>query len=455
MHLNLANALVKLQRLQEAVAHCDAGIALQPTLAYAHYLRGKALAQLHRFESALASFNNAIALQPASSEPYSDRAATLRLMQRPEESLASSDAAIAIQPGHAEAHSIRGAALQDLGRFEEALGAYERAMLLDSNLASARTNAAQALLLTGRFSEGWELLEWRMRPGGLQAMPQFTRPQWRGDADLAGRTLFVHSEQGLGDTIQFCRYAALAERAGARVAMSVQPSLRRLLKGMSPSIQLLSQGDIPPDFDYVCPLLSLPFAFRTTLETIPADIPYLSAEPEKVGYWRQRLGSSGYRIGICWQGTVDPRVDIGRSFTAALFQPIASIPGVRLISLQKGAGAEQLRDIEGAMIELQGEALDPGPDAFVDTAAVMANLDLVITSDTSVAHVAGALGCETWVALKQVPDWRWLLARKDSPWYPRHRLFRQQRRGDWAAVFDQMLQELRPRVEARNSIHST
>jgi hypothetical protein len=208
--------------------------------------------------------------------------------------------------------------------------------------------------------------------------------------------------------------------------------------------------DRPPQFDFEIPIMSMPFAFRTTIDTVPASVPYLSAEQERVTPWKARIGSDGFRIGICWQGAKGGEVDIGRSFPVRLFEGIAGIPGVRLISLQKNAGMEQLRDLPAGMkVETFGDDLDPGPDAFVDTAAIMEVLDLVITSDTAVAHLAGALGRPVWVALSHVPDWRWLLDRSDSPWYPKMRLFRQKERGDWQSVFAEMETGLRQRGSSR------
>jgi hypothetical protein len=292
------------------------------------------------------------------------------------------------------------------------------------------------------MEQGWGLYEWRSKIDGAAASRCGSEALWLGDQALAGKTLFLHSEQGLGDTIQFCRYALLAEARGAQVVMSVQDSLRRLLRRLSPTIQIIGETQHPPEFDFHCPLLSLPRAFGTTADTIPAAGRYLSAEGERVERWRQALGNHGFKVGICWQGGVS-RVDMGRSFPLAMLHRIASLPGVRLISLQKGRGCEQLDALPaGMLVQVPGDGFDAGPDAFLDTAAVLENMDLVITSDTAMAHLAGALGRPTWVVLKRVPDWRWFLERADSPWYPGHRLFRQQRWGDWQGVFDEIYREL-------------
>jgi hypothetical protein len=296
--------------------------------------------------------------------------------------------------------------------------------------------------MLGRFDPGWHLYEWRKRrrpPIADRVMPQ---PLWTGAQVLRGKVLLIHWEQGLGDTIQFCRYANLAVEMGARVLLDVQPQLRRLLRTLNPAVEIVTGGrDITAD--YHCPLLSLPAAFGTTLDTIPARTPYLRAEPDRVAQWRRRIGDEGLKVGISWQGST-LRVDIGRSLPLAAFQPLFAVPGVRLISLQKNEGTVQLQTLPAGMhVETLGEDFDRAPDAFLDTAAVMQHLDLIVTSDTAIAHLAGALGRPTWVALKQVPDWRWMLERTDSPWYPSHRLFRQRRAADWSGVFEDIYRELR------------
>jgi hypothetical protein len=266
-------------------------------------------------------------------------------------------------------------------------------------------------------------------------------PMWRGEAGLAGKTLFVYADQALGDTVQFCRYAKLAAERGARVVLAVQPRLCELLRGLSPQIRVIAQAEEAGSYDYQCALASLPLAFATTLADVPAAVPYLSADPRRAARWRERIGEAGFKIGIAWQGSRN-RIDVGRSVPLEFFVPLAGLPGVRLISLQKGEALEQLRGSQSFPLELLGDDFDAGPQAFLDSAAVMSQLDLLITCDTALAHLAGALGRPIWVALKHVPDWRWLLDREDSPWYPSMRLFRQSRRGDWEGVFAAIHAEL-------------
>jgi hypothetical protein len=326
-----------------------------------------------------------------------------------------------------------------LGRPREALLSCEKAIDLRDDFAAAYAHAGLICLQMGLFERGWQLSEWREQPITARNL---TSQRWRGEDDLHGLEFLATSEQGLGDTIQFCRYATLLVARGAQVTLAVQPALRGLLSSLGPDIQIVPDSDIPAEIDRYCPLMSLPGAFQTTVETIPATTPYLFAEPGRVSRWRDRLGLKGFKIGICWQGSTLP-ASVGRSFPLEMLLPISSIAGVRLVSLQKGPGTEQLRLLPAGMaVEVLGTSFDAGPNAFLDTAAVMESLDLIITCDTSIAHLAGALGRPTWIALKHAPDWRWMLDRDDSPWYPSVRLFRQKHRGEWGDVFDRMLGEL-------------
>jgi hypothetical protein len=280
-------------------------------------------------------------------------------------------------------------------------------------------------------------------PEGAAWAHSSARPLWDGGEDIAGKTLLTYAEQGLGDTLQFCRFAPLLAARGARVILAVQDTLRTLLRGLGAGIEVVGFSDIPREFDFHCPLLSLPRVLHKRLDSIPATVPYLRPDPDRVSIWRERLGTHGRLIGIRWQGSTG-RADAGRSFPLRHFEPLARIPGIRLISLQKGVGSEQLLELPSQWrVEDLGAAFEPGGgDAFLDVAAVMECLELIITSDTSITHLAGALGRPTWLALKRVPDWRWMLERDDSPWYPTVRCFRQRRTGDWEGVFDRMCRAL-------------
>jgi Flp pilus assembly protein TadD len=447
-HGNLATALSRSGRLEEALVAHQRHIGLSPTEIGPHLKVASILGQLGRTVEALASSERAISLFPDAAVGHLAHAVALKDLQQYEAALAACDRAIELQPQYAEAWDKRGAALRELGRLEEALASHERAFALQSDLASAQMHAGMVRLQMGDLAGGWALYESRTKANGTFPAPTWPQPRWIGAQPLAGTTLLLHCEQGLGDTIQFCRYAKMAEAQGARVVLSVQRSLRALIASIGPTICVVAETETAPTFDWHCSLLSLPLAFKTTLAAIPAGQSYLSAERARVARWREVLGPAGFKIGISWQGSKLP-IDVGRSFPVVVFRALSGLPGVRLISLQKNAGVEQLDTLPGDLrIESLGAEFDTGADAFLDTAAIMESLDLVITSDTSIAHLAGALGRPAWVALKHIPDWRWLLGRQDSPWYPSHVLFRQERRGDWDGVFGQIRDALAARLAA-------
>jgi tetratricopeptide (TPR) repeat protein len=361
----------------------------------------------------------------------------LSLLDRPEESLESVDRAIALQPGLTQAHINRGNLLADLKRYGEALASFEHAITLRPQSADAQFGKSTMLLLTGRFEEGWRPYEWRKKRVG-EAFNSQGRPAWSGTEDLAGKIVFVESEQGLGDAIQFSRYVPWLADRGARVILTAREGQMRLLESLDPRVEIVPAGSPPTAFDYYAALVSLPMAFGTTLASIPASTPYLRGDPDDVEKWRKRIGTDGFKIGVAWHGSA---YSSGRSFPLARLAGIAARPGVRLISLQKGAGSEQLDALPDAMtVETLGQEYQQGD--FAETGAVMEALDLIISCDTSVAHLAGALARPVWVALKDAADWRWLQDRNDSPWYPGMRLFRQSSRGDWTGVFTAMEKQL-------------
>jgi tetratricopeptide (TPR) repeat protein len=440
-HYDRANALFALNRLDDSAASFDRAIALKPDFADALCNRGNVLNMLQRLDDALASYDAALCADPTHAPAHYNRGKALQSLNRPEEALAGFDRAIAFQPDHADAFCNRGNALQDLKRFDEALESYDRALELRPEFAEVLCSKGMCKLILGDFAAGWPLYEWRPNTMPLGASERFSQPRWTGRENLDGMVLFIHAEQGLGDTIQFCRYALLAQEMGARVILAVNDGLMRLLGSLGPAIEIIPQKRTPSAFDAHIALMSMPLAFKTTLGTCPAEVPYLRAEPARVETWKKRLGPQGFKIGICWQGSkIDPR----RSFPLVQCERVARLPDVRLISLQKKDGVEQLDNLPAGMkVETLGDDFDSDSDAFIDTAAVMECLDLVIAPDTANAHLAGALGRPVWVALKYVPDWRWMLDRSDCPWYPTMRLFRQAARGDWPGVFMSIETELR------------
>ena len=442
-HNNRGAALRELQRPAEAIASYDKAIALKPDYADAHYNRGNALMDLKRLVEALTSYDKAIALKPEFAGAHSNRGNALRDLQRPAEALASYDKAIALKPDFAEAYSNRGNALKDLKRPAEALASYDKAIALKPDFADAHWNQSLCLLLMGHFEQGLRQYEWRKKLNEPMAVRSCPRPVWLGDENIAGKTLFIYWEQGFGDTIQFSRYAKLVEARGAKVIMSVQQPLCGLLKQISPTIQILKPNEEPTEFDYHCPLLSLPLALGTTLETIPAEQQYIKSDEELRSVWSARLPpKTKPRIGVVWSGSATNKRDHYRSMELQQFLAIFS-PDAEWICLQK-----DIREKDFALLRQFGRIAFFGDDLrdFSDTAALLDLMDLVITIDTSVAHLAGAMGKPVWILLPYNPDWRWLLDRNDSPWYPSARLFRQQQIGNWATVTDQVKNELRSAI---------
>jgi hypothetical protein len=329
------------------------------------------------------------------------------------------------------------------------------ALRLDPQSASTHWNRALALLQGGDFERGWREYEWRWQRAGAQPRVSTDRPPWDG-RPLDGRAILLWCEQGLGDALQFARYAPLVQRHGGRVLLQCPGLLRALFRTLPGVDHLLTEGEALPSFDVHAPLLSLPALVGTTLATVPAEVPYLSADPARVEAWRQRLAAvPGLRVGVAWQGNPHHKWDRHRSVPLTAFAPLARVTGVRLVSLQKGPGAEQLPALKDRLrvVDFGDEFGASGP--YPDTAALMRCLDLVVTVDTATAHLAGALAVPVWVPLSTIVDWRWLLGRQDSPWYPSMRLFRQTQLGDWAPVFDRMAEELRALVAQADSATST
>ena len=448
-YCNRGIALKELDRLLEALASYDRAISLRPDYAEAYSNRGNALKKLNRLDEALANQERAISLKPDYVEAYSNRGNVLADLNLLDEALVSYDKAISLKPESAEAHKDRGDILKDLNRLDEALASYDKAISLKSDFSGAYWNRSTVVLLRADFENGLKDYEYRKLEKGSEAARFPKELTWTGEEDLLGKTLFIYPELFLGDMIQFCRYAVLAEGRGAKVVLAAPESLHALLRSLSPTISLIPKTSVPKQFDYHCGLMSLPFAFKTRIDTIPFETSYLSVDSDRIEKWREKIQTYGFKVGICWQGsTAAYSIPMRRSLPLSIFENISRIPKVRLISLQKRDGIEQLSRLPvGMKVETLGDDYDAGPDAFLDAAAVMANLDLIVTVDTAIAHLAGALGHRTWVALKDVPDWRWLLDRSDIPWYPGMKLFRQRERDNWKDVFDEIETQLRQLAE--------
>lgn len=452
---NKAVTLVALNRLAEALECCDQTLALSPGNVLVLNARAATLEGLRRFADVLESYDAALALAPDFLAALNGRGNALRGLGRLEEALRSYDKALEYQPDYALAIYNRGNVFLDMGCLGAAFDSFARVAEISPDYAEAQWNKAVCHLLRGEFAQGWQLYEWRKRLAEPIEARFYPQPLWTGRESLRGRTLFLYSDQGLGDTIHFYRYALMARALGARVVLSAQDSLRQLLTDADHGIELIAAQSLPREFDYHAPLMSMPLALGTHMNNIPAAVPYLRADPARMGEWAKKIGGGGFKVGIAWQGRPHYSVDEDRSFALRCFEPLSRVEGVRLISLQKGEGCEQLAELPtGMKVETPGPGFDTGPNAFLDTAAIMQHLDLVITSDTSIAHLAGALARPTWVALKYLPEWRWLLNRPDSPWYPTLRLFRQKSPRDWNSVFQAMRVALEAR-SAANPLHTS
>ncbi len=434
LHNNLNLALRQLGRPAEAIACCRRAIELAPHLPQLHNNLGVALKETGAWAEAEQSFDRALALQPGYADAHYNLANTLVEAGRLDEAERSFRRAIELAPRDWQAHNNLGNLLKLWGRHGEALAQFDAALGCNPQAAEAHRNRALLKLLLGDFAAGWPEYEWRKRLPGYGGT-QYAQPEWQGEP-LAGKTLRICAEQGLGDVIQMVRYAPLLAEYDARVHLECPPTLHALLTGAPGIDKLVARGDGEP-FDAYVPMFSLPTILGTTLETLPGGVPYLAAEEQRAATWRPELAAEqALKIGIAWQGNRDFAGDAYRSVPLSEFEPLARVPGAKLFSLQKGPGSEQLPPLAQRLhiVDL-APRLDNDGHAFVDTAAVMRSLDLVVTSDTAIAHVAGALGVPVWLALQYSPNWRWLLERADCPWYPTMRLFRQRHFGAWSDVF--------------------
>ncbi len=392
---------------------------------------GTLLLQAGEVERGLGLIDRLLALVPDHPIALSNRGNALRSLGQPAEALRCYDRAIAAKPDYASAWYNRGALLQALRRFDEALRDYDRAIALSPRLADAYWNKALLHLVRGDYDEGWRLYEWRWQGPQKDEVRPFAQPLWLGREALRGRRILLHAEAGLGDTIQFCRYVPLVSALGAQVVLEVQAPLQSLLSTLGGERRIVRRGDFLPEFDFHCPLLSLPLALKTTVASIPAAVPYLFADPEKVNDWRMRLGAvSRPRVGLAWSGSALYRNDRERSMPVGLLAGLLSVP-FEFHVLQKEVRPDDLSTLQRlGPVQWHGERLND----FSDTAALVELMDLVVSVDTSVAHLAGALGRPVWILLPFSADHRWFLDRSDSPWYPTATLLRQPGPGDWPGV---------------------
>jgi Flp pilus assembly protein TadD len=435
---NRAVSLLALERAEEALASCDAALALRAHYAPALHNRCNALAALGRLQEALDSVDRALALHPGHAPALASRGRVLQRLGRHAEALDCFDAALRIWPDDEAALCDRGNALAALARHEEALASFARARALAPDDPELLWNEALARLAMGDYARGWPLYEARWRVPSLHLAPRTTdRPQWQGGDNIAGRTVLLHAEQGFGDAIQFVRYAREVAARGAEVVVGCAAPLQRLFARADGVGRAVVPGRDPlPPFDLHAPLMSLPLAFGTTLATIPSA-PYLQADADRAAAWRQRLPTAQRNVGIVWSGNPDFRGAHLKTCAPALLAPLLATPGCRFVSLQLGAARAQLPALGDGVLDAADELAD-----FDDTAALVEALDLVITIDTAVAHLAGALGKPVWILLPFAADWRWLVGRSDSPWYPTARLYRQPAPGAWQPAVAALLRDL-------------
>jgi tetratricopeptide (TPR) repeat protein len=399
---------------RQAVASFERAIELKPLEPTFHNGLAMALCQIRRHDKAVVEYERAIELKPDYAEAYTNLGGALRELSRIDEADAAIEKALRLEPRFANAYFNRAILRTDQERFPDAIESYLKAIEIEPHFLLAHWSLGTLHLLRGDMEAGWREYQWRP-----SLASRFARPAWKGE-DLHGKTILLHAEQGLGDTIQFVRYVPMLTERGANVWLACQPELVPLLED---TVQILRHGQTIPPYDFHCSLLSLPMLFGTHLTNIPGQVPYLKAKDEAAKIWLDRIGRkvARLRVGVAWAGRPEHKEDARRSLEFEQLSPILKVPDVEFFSLQLGSQPRELPIVDRTA-ELRN---------FNDTAGLIANLDLVISVDTAVAHLAGAMGKAVWVLLARIPDWRWMLERTDSPWYPTMRLMRQQRRGDW------------------------
>jgi len=430
---NRGNALLSLGRQQKALACFDQVIQREPRNGAALLSRGTAKAVLDRNAEALADFDAALALMPGHPDALYNRGNALMQLGRFVEAIDAFDRSLAALPSQPQAWNNRGSALQSLNRHADAVASFGKAIDLQKDYADANFNQALSLLTLGELRRGFEQYEWRWKRSGITDTRRgYGHSLWLGEFQLGNKTILLHAEQGLGDTIQFARYAPLLARAGAKVVLEVPGELKALLSGLDGVASCHARGETLPAFAVHCPLGSLPLALKTDRDSIPADIPYLQADPQRIAKWRPALEAlPGKRVAIAWAGQASHANDRNRSIGLATLEPLLALEGFSFVSIQR-----DLRGDDAELLARHGNVTHLGAELadMADTAAVAALVDLVIAVDTSVLHLAGSMGRPTWVMLPFRPDWRWTLTGEHSPWYPQLRLFRQPAIGDWTSV---------------------
>ena len=449
--LELGKVFGKLNRNEEAIQAYRRAIALAPDCIAALLNLAVLLHEIKQFEEAVTLLEKVVKCHPTECDGWLRLAAALQGARRHVESLAAYRRALAINPGSALAYCNMSLALVELGRIEEAIETCKKAIFIEPGSPTANFNMGTMLLMLGNFRDGWQAYKYRYAMHGEKWLRgEAHAAPWTGEA-MAGKSILILGEQGNGDHIQFARYLPALSDLGARVFYFAPKRLHRLLSTLDGCPTLISELPKNSRFDFQCPLMHLPAVFETLGLPLPNKTPYLAAEPGRVAQWRGCIGNQGFRIGIVWQGNRYDGNDV-RSYPLAALRPLATISAVRLISLQINDGSEQLENLPPDMnVERLGPDFDTGEHGFIDAAAVLEVVDLIVSCDTSIVHLAGALGRPVWIALKKIPEWRWQLHRSDSIWYPSATLFRQNARGDWEGVFSRMAKALEKLLEDRST----
>ena len=439
----LGFAQLELKEYLPAIDNLKRAIQLQPGLVDAHYNLGNALQDTHHHLEAIKSYDAALQLQKNNPSIYFNQANSFRYLKEFEAAIKAYDQALVIEPNFVEAYSNKAGCLEQIGAYEDAIAACKQALSINPNFATAHWNLAFCYLLLGDFENGWKEHEWRWSSPDLpinQERRNFDQPLWLGQESLLNKTIFLYSEQGLGDTLQFSRFAIQVKQLGAKVILEVQKPLTSLLSSLAGVDQIISKGETAPAFDFQCPLMSLPLALKAySKEAMNSFMPYLQTSKESLSKWENRLGKKTKpRVGIVWSGNPDHHNDWSRSIPLGELLHLSSSE-YQLVSVQKN-----ISSADYALLLDHPEILHFENDLndFLDTAALCELLDLLITVDTSVAHLAGALGKETWILLPKNPDWRWLLMRADTDWYPCAKLFRQEALLNWSSVIDRVKRDL-------------
>jgi tetratricopeptide (TPR) repeat protein len=442
---NYAGALQDRGELGRAAEQYQRALAQQPDHLDALIGLGVVFREQGNLDMAITHFERALSLAPGRADAHNNLAVTFEAMGDLPNAIAHYEQALALAPNRAEVHNNLGNALEHQGRLDEAMGCYERALALKPDYPEARYNRSLLLLLLGDFERGWAEYEWRWRCKGNPERGYPTRLQWSGEP-LSGKTILIQTEQGFGDSFQFLRYVSIVAARGAEVVLAVPGPLLRLAEALPGIREVMTENDALPDFDFYCPLLSLPRVFGTSMETIPAAVPYLAPPRETAAVWENRLAAEAeLKVGLVWSGNPANRMNPRRSIPLAALEPLWRVPGIRWYSLQVGSPAEEISRVPHQRIV----DLSPLLTDFAETAAAILHLDLIVSVETAVAHLAGALGQKVWVPLTVVPAWRWLLGRDDNPWYPTMRLFRQTTPGDWIPVVEALADGLREIADQR------